>query len=279
MRFKSAAVRSVISKLLVLVPLSVGTIEISAADSSFAPWGEPGFESYLGRFVEVPLNVFGGIYSRTVAGDQSTLLAWGSVGGAFLLDEPVRDTWQEDFTSQEGDDVSSFFDRSGDSALLLAGLGVSLGTAFLVKDEDLAQTSALALQSFIVAQGGAILTKYTAGRLRPHESGGDSGEWREGSASFFSAHTSGTWSVATVIAHRYSDSRFVPLLAYGWATGVAVSRINDDEHFLSDVVLGSLWGYLVGRSVMGLNPDCNDTLGIAPMSQGDALGLTFNMTF
>ena len=40
------------------------------------------------------------------------------------------------------------------------------------------------------------------------------------------------------------------LLAYGIASYVAMSRIHDDRHYLSDVVFGAALGTIAGRTVV-----------------------------
>lgn len=67
--------------------------------------------------------------------------------------------------------------------------------------------------------------------------------------SFPSGHAIHAWSVATVIAHEYSDHRLVQVVAYGLATAVAIARFTGEKHFLSDVLVGGAMGYGIGRYV------------------------------
>jgi hypothetical protein len=66
-------------------------------------------------------------------------------------------------------------------------------------------------------------------------------------SSFPSGHATAAFSVATVVAYRYRNHKWVPPLAYGLATAIAVSRITTLAHFPSDVFLGSAMGYSVAR--------------------------------
>ncbi len=66
-------------------------------------------------------------------------------------------------------------------------------------------------------------------------------------SSFPSGHAVGAFSVATVVARRYSNHRWVPWTVYGFATVIGLSRISDEAHFPSDVFLGSVIGYTVAR--------------------------------
>lgn len=62
-------------------------------------------------------------------------------------------------------------------------------------------------------------------------------------SSFPSGHAAGAFSVATVVARRYANHKWVPWAAYGFATLVGLSRIPTLAHFSSDVFVGATIGY------------------------------------
>jgi membrane-associated PAP2 superfamily phosphatase len=66
-------------------------------------------------------------------------------------------------------------------------------------------------------------------------------------SSFPSGHAAGVFSVATVVANRYRNHRWVPLLAYGFATAISFSRVTTSAHFPSDVFLGAALGYTITK--------------------------------
>jgi len=66
-------------------------------------------------------------------------------------------------------------------------------------------------------------------------------------SSFPSGHSAAAFSVATVVADRYSRHRWVPILVYGMATAISVSRISSNAHFTSDVFLGAAIGYTTAK--------------------------------
>jgi membrane-associated phospholipid phosphatase len=69
--------------------------------------------------------------------------------------------------------------------------------------------------------------------------------------SFPGGHSITAWSLATVLAMQYGGEHlWVPILAYTTATGVALSRVTEGKHWLSDCVVGSILGYVVGRMVV-----------------------------
>lgn len=74
------------------------------------------------------------------------------------------------------------------------------------------------------------------------------GQFWHGGGSFPSDHSAAAWSIAGIVAHEY-PSPLVKLFSYGAATAVSVSRIKAEQHFPSDVVVGSALGWLVSQYV------------------------------
>ncbi len=68
-----------------------------------------------------------------------------------------------------------------------------------------------------------------------------------GNGSFPSGHSIEAFSVATIIARRYGNHRWVPYAAYGLASLVGFSRLTLNVHFLSDVFMGGALGYSISR--------------------------------
>lgn len=68
-----------------------------------------------------------------------------------------------------------------------------------------------------------------------------------GNGSFPSGHSIEAFAVATIIARRYGNHRWVPYAAYGLASLVGFSRLTLNVHFLSDVFMGGALGYSISR--------------------------------
>jgi PAP2 superfamily len=68
-------------------------------------------------------------------------------------------------------------------------------------------------------------------------------------SSFASNHSFIAWSAAGAIASEYHGP-FTMIAVYGLAAGVSVSRVLGQQHFPSDVFVGSACGWLIGRYVV-----------------------------
>ena len=95
------------------------------------------------------------------------------------------------------------------------------------------------LQAQIIAELLVEPLKYTVRRERPD--GSDN-------LSFPSGHSAVTFATATVIERHLGWRK--SLLAYAIASYVAMSRLHDDKHYLSDVIFGAAVGTIAGRTVV-----------------------------
>jgi membrane-associated phospholipid phosphatase len=98
------------------------------------------------------------------------------------------------------------------------------------------------LDAAIVNFGYTELIKLAVGRERPNG---------EDNKSFPSGHTSNSFALAAVAERHYGWKVGVP--AYLLAGVVGASRLQQDKHYLSDVVAGATLGYIVGRTVVRVN--------------------------
>jgi hypothetical protein len=69
-----------------------------------------------------------------------------------------------------------------------------------------------------------------------------------GSRSFPSGHTSSSFATASVLQRHFGWRVGIP--AYGVATLIAGSRLQENQHFLSDVIFGAAIGVVAGRAVV-----------------------------
>jgi membrane-associated phospholipid phosphatase len=140
--------------------------------------------------------------------------------------------------------------------------------AFLVvglvgKDNKSLETGALATSAMLQSAVLVTFLKALFGRQRPSWANGVdrwSGpvgftEWFKSGIygkydSFPGGHSITAFSLATVLAMQYQTTVWVPILAYATATGVALSRMTEGRHWLSDCLVGSVLGYVIGRMVV-----------------------------
>ena len=133
------------------------------------------------------------------------------------------------------------FILAGSSAGYLAG---EIGGSDRLKETVLRVGLATA-----VATGVTAGLKYSIGRTRPH-AGRGSFRLRpfSGLNSFPSGHTAVAFAIATAVADQTRDD-WSDYALYSAATMTALARVNDDKHWISDVLIGGLIGHLSARWV------------------------------
>lgn len=154
---------------------------------------------------------------------------------------------------------------------LIAAGGGAFVLGHLTGDDHMSEAGLLSGEAAINSTAIAYLLKNVTQRPRPFQSNG-SGRFFQGGASFPSEHAAIAWSIASVMAHEYPGT-LTKILAYGLATGISATRVTGQQHFSSDVIIGSALGWYFGRQVYRAHHDTNlggDAWGdLVPESSGD----------
>ncbi len=126
----------------------------------------------------------------------------------------------------------------GSAGVIGGAIGALALTSHLRGNEKLKSMSYSLAQGFVVTSLVTTGMKLAVGRERPDGSN---------RRAFPSGHTSNAFAFATIFSHHHPKARIPAYLA---ASIVAVSRMDEDVHYLSDVVAGATLGYIVGRTVI-----------------------------
>jgi membrane-associated phospholipid phosphatase len=153
-------------------------------------------------------------------------------------------------------------------AYVLAGFAAY---GYIFKKEKTKTTTWLATQAYLSASLIEISLKYLTGRQRPSYYDPKTGQNnnifhgpffqftkdKNGTkppsnayTSFPSGHTTVAFAAATVFAMEYKDTKWAPILAYSASSLIGLSRIMQNAHWASDVLVGAALGFLCGRQVV-----------------------------
>ncbi len=98
----------------------------------------------------------------------------------------------------------------------------------------------------------------------------------KGFTAFPSGHSMRSFALATVLAGIYYDRPWLGASFYALAGLTAWSRLNSGEHWASDVVVGAVLGYGIGRAILLFNN--NKSRNCMKMSAGpNGIGLYFTI--
>jgi hypothetical protein len=166
-------------------------------------------------------------------------LFWTGIGGGLALaTHPADPTLNEHLM---GPTLDKFFKPGavmGQLYVLLPAAATIYGVGRAIDDKRVSHVGSDLIQSEIISELIVESLKYTVQRERPNKGSG---------YSFPSGHAADTMAFATALERHLNWRFFVP--AYAFASYVAISRLNYNEHYISDVMFGSAVGIIAGRTV------------------------------
>jgi membrane-associated phospholipid phosphatase len=246
------------------------TAEAPAVPAVPAPVLRAGPDDGRRTMRRLPANLGRGAVGVVSGKNVVPFLAGGVVAaGSTFLDEEVRRTvdveafsWGSAFETGGGPIYSTIFV----AGMFTAGRFVH-GTRFRATTYDM-------LDSAIVNFAYTEVLKVAVGRERPNG---------QDNKSFPSGHTSNAFTLATVAQVHYGWKVGVP--AYVLAGLMGASRIDQDKHWLSDVVAGAVLGTVVGLTVVRVNSRAlasrtgQVSLSVSPILAHHARGVQVSAVF
>ena len=196
---------------------------------------------------------------------RKSLLPVAAIGVGFLLfghdvalyrsfDRKVRWTFR-------GRSVFDFTAILGDGLFDLAVVG-----AFAVGDERARRTSIEGVEALVSVAATSFLAKRIFRVARPsHDPDHKSYFGRFSHDAFPSGHAMSAFATASVLATEYP---WVAPYAYGAATLTGLSVMKRRWHWLSDVIVGSALGIIIGQTSIAVNAR---RLSVAPIEDGVAV--------
>ena len=179
------------------------------------------------------------------------------------------------------DKVSKYlFEPIGSGLYSLSAMGI-LYSCGLIWHNDRAKLTALkGVEAFILAGISNQLMKHLTHRHRPSQDNPPNPGLWEGPfqgfdyTSFPSGHSAAAFAIATVVATSYKETIWVPIVCYSLATGASLSRVYDNHHWASDVLVGSAIGFAIGQLVVR-NESKLKVLPVSPTGPGISLVYPF----
>jgi membrane-associated phospholipid phosphatase len=182
-------------------------------------------------------------------------LAIAGVTGALIATDPHDEPYFRNNSAFE--ETSEIFSTTNTEIVEIGFPAAVYLTGLLRHDSYTEQTAILAAEAYVDSVIPNVVIKDISRRLRPsavppnrdfRDTFFQSGVTVVGKGSSFpSGHATAAFSIATVMARRYGEHKWVPWVAYSVAALISLSRISDMAHFPSDVFLGAALGYTITR--------------------------------
>lgn len=203
----------------------------------------------------------------------------GGTAVLFTIDDPVR-TISHRNQSRLADRLSDVGSYYGDGKYVLGLSGGIYITGTILKNRDVRETGILVFESLAFAGITTTVVKSLAGRSRPYTGEGVTRfrgfQLDNDHLSLPSGHATVAFALSSVLAKRL-DNLPVSIILYSLAAITAASRVYEDEHWLSDTVLGSIIGTVTGLVVCGYHEDSDhqSSFILTPTLNGLRVSLLF----
>ncbi|MGO4516097.1 phosphatase PAP2 family protein [Terriglobus sp. 2YAB30_2] len=206
---------------------------------------------------QIPLNVVGDTYRIFTSpiyirpGDFRWILPVAAATGVSLTQDShvSRDIVSHDPGFNNAADNVSYVLEYG----YVGGSAAMYGIGIATHNDHLRETGLLSGEAEADAQIFQQIVKLASFRERPNNVDNYAGNFYQLSSgtnsSFISGHSITAWSAAAVIAAEY-PSPWKQVAIYSGATATSLTRVLAEKHFPTDVLLGSIAGWMIGHYVV-----------------------------
>lgn len=234
------------------------------------------------RFVQHSINDYRNHYQPEALQDLlPPLLLAGSLANT-NADQWIRDSWQEDMRNKTSDKLARVFLHVGDAAhnrISVPIYSLTMLTSTYSGEESadsaLATWGARSLRANILGGPQVLVLTYALGSHRPRtgDSNWDSMNDNDGVSghSFYGA-------VPLLTAARMVEHDGWRYGLYALSVMPAFSRINDDQHYTSQAIMGWSLAWLATRTVAGRHEDAEE-FSFTPLLLPDGGYAIFNWRF
>jgi hypothetical protein len=181
---------------------------------------------------------------------------WLAVGGGAVLantslDEDFQSWYQRDVRSSDTDDFAVFWKTFGEGEIFIpAYVGLAL-IGGIFEDQPLigplGEFSYRVTRGYLVGAPPMLVMQYLLGASRPGEASVGS-QWKPFDDSNSVSGHAFVGAVPFITAAKMSHNPWMKATFYTLSTFTAWSRVNDDDHYLSQACLGWWMAYLACRA-------------------------------
>jgi membrane-associated phospholipid phosphatase len=188
--------------------------------------------------------------------------------------------------------ISPAITNLGDGSFSIGLFSGFVGYGLIFKDAKACEAGKIGLESFLLTGVTVQLLKHLCGRERPSAATCDGGFWHgpfsylrepkggRGISSFDafpSGHTVTIFAAATTISDFYTEP-WVSYTCYSLASLIAISRITESTHWMSDCFVGAIIGYYGTKLVEKWNYGSGD-ITLLPQVDEHQYGLLLSVKF
>jgi hypothetical protein len=217
----------------------------------------------------------GNYYSKRTAALMAEGFALGAVMANTSIDHDIRDWYQDDVRTDDGDEFAKAAKQLGEGIYVLPALAGGLLIGELLDDSPpasvLGDWSDRSLRAALVGAPPMLFMQLATGASRPTETDHNSA-WRPFEDSNGVSGHSFVGAFPLITAAKMTDDPIAKTAFYGASTLAAWSRVNDDAHYTSQAILGWWMAYLACSAVDQTECQLRD-VHFMPVPVGDGVGM------
>lgn len=168
----------------------------------------------------------------------------------------------------------SGLERLGSGVYSLPAMALLYGVGAIRKDDKEKYTALKGIEAYALGFVMAQVLKQLTHRDRPYMNNPpDPYLWYgpfhpPSNSSFPSGHSTVAFAVATVVATSYRKTIWVPIVCYTFAGLTALSRVYQNDHWFSDVFVGTALGFAIGKTIINNQMKKLKIIPVSPNGMG-----------
>lgn len=210
-----------------------------------------------------------------------TMGVFAATGVTFAFDRDIQRKLSSGHTKTL-DKAAKTGSLVGDPYIHLGFAALVYGTAIAADSPKWQEIGQMMAEALILADASTLLLKEVTGRARPLVTTRNDDfkplRFKNNYDSLPSMHTASSFAMASVAA-RTSESVPTAIAAYSAATLVGLSRMYQNKHWGSDILLGAAIGELSGRVVTSFRASQGKDQRVVFLPGVTSAGATMNMLY
>ncbi len=190
----------------------------------------------------------------------------------YIFDDDIRSFFQKNRSSFTNNFSKNFIEPFGNGPYSIPLFGLLYLYGEIHQDSKSKIVVLNGVKTFVLSAAFVTVLKHLTKRHRPyHDLEANPRLW-EGPfgdsdyTAFPSGHTLVSFALASYVSSAYKDKLWVGIASYSVAGLVGLSRINDDKHWASDVFVGAVLGYAIGKCIFNNSLEKHN-IQLLPISQ------------
>jgi len=165
------------------------------------------------------------------------------------IDEQLRSSYNGNVRSTGTNNIAKIVKPLGNGRIMFPSyiVGLLLGKTF--KNNSLEEWNKNVLNASLISLPGLLASQYSLGGSRPYMELGSKWWTDMDKTNGASGHT---WVAAIpfITTAKMTSNTYLKIMLYSASTFTGISRINDNAHYSSQVLLGYAWAYCSVNSVL-----------------------------